>query len=90
MNCTTTNAPAGDATRATFCNCINPCVVCNCNATPKIQPPKMGTALRSFLKRYASDLIPLAKSGDKIASRMIDGCNNLLIESDRLEGESYE
>ena len=50
------------------------------------QAPRMGTALRSFLKRYARELQPYAKeSGDKTATSMLECCDYLLIESDRIE-----
>lgn len=74
------------------CQCVECCLICRCKdtiGTPQIQPPKMGMALRFYLKRYSAELFPLAKSGDKVASRIIDGCNNILIESNRLEGGYY-
>ena len=74
------------------CLCVECNLTCRCNYTidsPKIKPPRMGTALRSDLMRYSEDLIPLVNSGDKFASGMLDCCNNLLIESDRLEGGDY-
>ncbi len=76
----------GQPARTISCNCLNHHYVSDYkHKTHIIQPPKMGALLRFLLNRYTVNLIPLAKSGDKIASRMIDGCNNLLIESERLE-----
>jgi hypothetical protein len=56
----------------------------------KTQVPHMGTALRYYLKRYGADLIQYAQAGDRVADSMLQCIDHLLIESDRLEGESYE
>ena len=75
--------------RTGVCQCSELCSNCDCNPTtehPKIQAPRMGTALRSFLKRYARELQPYAKeTGDRVATSMVDCCNLLLDESDKLE-----
>ena len=66
------------------CNCTNPCLAYCCSSTDQV--PRMGTALRSFLKRYARELQPYAKeSGDRTATSMLECCDYLLIESDRIE-----
>jgi hypothetical protein len=53
------------------------------------QAPRMGTALRSFLKRYARELQPYAEAtGDRVAASMIDCCNHLLLEANRLGGRN--
>ncbi|MFC1779507.1 hypothetical protein ACFLZU_04125 [Thermodesulfobacteriota bacterium] len=55
----------------------------------KTQAPHMGTALRSFLKRYARELQPYAETtGDRVAASMIDCCNHLLLEANRLGGRN--
>jgi hypothetical protein len=85
---TKTEAPAGCNRSGAKCNCVKPCLTCNCNhnTCEKQQPPKLGSAARSYLKRYAADLIDYAEAGDRITSSLIDCCNFLLIEADRLEG----
>ena len=83
------DAPAGcDPARGNSCNCSKPGIACHCKDIPqKFQQPKMGSALRSFLKRYAADLQPYAEStGDVIAAKLVDCCGFLLTEADRLEG----
>jgi hypothetical protein len=64
------------------CLCVKPCLDC---CSPN-QVPRMGTALRSFLQRYARELQPYAEeTGDRVATSMVDCCSFLLNESDRLE-----
>jgi hypothetical protein len=66
------------------CNCTKPCLACCCSPTDQV--PRMGSALRSFLKRYARELQPYAEAtGDRVAGSMVDCCNLLLTESDNLE-----
>ena len=84
-------APAGcDPDRGKSCNCLKPCIVEHFKQpTLKTQPSRMGTTLRYFLKQYAADLHPLAESG-KNTLRIVDCRSHLLIESDRLEGGTYD
>ena len=72
---------------ASVCECQNPCVICQCNEPLQYaQAPYMGSALRYFLIRYAADIRPYAEgSGDRVATSMLDCCNHLLVEADRLE-----
>jgi hypothetical protein len=70
------------------CHCVEPCLICDCKLItnpPKKQIPKLGSAARAYLKRYAADLIDYADDGDRITSSLIDCCNHLLIEAERLE-----
>lgn len=46
-------------------------------------PPRMGTALTAYLKRYRENLLHFPP--DRIISSMVDCCDYLLIESERLE-----
>ena len=83
--------PAGCNRRGANCNCLVPCLNCNCmHNTLKKQPPKLGSAARAYLKRYAADLVEYGDAGDKITLSIIDCCNHLLSESDRLEGGNYD
>lgn len=50
----------------------------------------MPSANRYYLRRYREDLLTAAQSGNRTATSMLECCDYLLIESDRLEGESYE
>ena len=51
------------------------------------QAPRMGTALRVFLCRYAADLQAFDEHyGDRITRQMIDCGEILLIEGERLGG----
>ena len=72
---------------ASECDCQKTCVVCQCNELPRqAKTPYMGSALRYFLIRYAADIRPYAEgSGDRVATSMLDCCNHLLVEADRLE-----
>ena len=75
---------------AGVCQCVEPCLVCcNDSTTDASQNqiiPRMGTALRTFLRRYSDDLQPYAlATGDRVATSMLECCDLLLIESDRLE-----
>lgn len=69
------------------CDCLESCLTCLCNKTHKQKAaPYMGSALRALLKRYSNDLKPYAvATGDRVATSMVDCCNFLLIEADRLE-----
>lgn len=83
---TPTNGKTPDS--AGVCQCVVPCLICCGNSTtdtPKIQPPRMGSAMRAFLRRYADDLRPCAETGDRVATSMLECCDVLLIEADRLE-----
>lgn len=72
------------------CQCAEPCLIYCGNSTtttPKVQPPRMGSAMRAFLRRYADDLRPFAEAtGDRVAIAMLECCDLLLIEADRIEG----
>jgi hypothetical protein len=82
-----TNDKAPAATGA--CQCAETCLICDCQITttaPVIQAPRMGTALRAFLRRYVADLISYnERHGDRITRQMIDCGEFLLIEGERLE-----
>lgn len=53
-------------------------------ATP--QPPRMGTALTAFLRRYGAELREYDRHrGDQTTRRMIDSAEFLLAEAERLE-----
>lgn len=80
------DAPAGcDPARG--CCCLKPCVACDCSEPARqVQLPRMGSALRAFLRRYRDDLGPLAEAGDRVAAGMVDCCTALLVEADRIEG----
>jgi len=70
------------------CQCAELCLICYGNSTtdtPKIQPPPMGSASSAILRRYADDLRPFAERGDRLATSMLECCDFLLIESDRLQ-----
>ena len=54
------------------------------------QPLPLPSATRYYLRRYREDLLTAAQSGNRTATSMLECCDYLLIESDRLEGESYE
>jgi hypothetical protein len=66
------------------CKCVRPCQLCKCNPTT----PQMGVALTADMKRYRNELALLLP--DRIISSMVDCCDFLLIESDRLERGTYE
>lgn len=52
----------------------------------KAQAPRMGTALAAFLRRYRDDLLPYVETtGSCVALAMVECCDFLLIEADRLE-----
>jgi len=52
-----------------------------------ISPPRLGTALPAFLRRYIADLRGFDPDhSDRIVQQMIDCADFLLIEGERLEG----
>jgi hypothetical protein len=73
------------------CHCVELCAFCNCKTItppPKRQvTPHMGSELRALMSRYAADLLPLAENtGERVVTSMIECCNFLIIEAERLEG----
>jgi hypothetical protein len=66
------------------CKCVTPCQLCKCNPTT----PRMGAALTADMKRYRNELALLLP--ERIITSMVDCCDFLLIESDRLERGNYE
>jgi hypothetical protein len=72
------------------CNCENLCDACHCSEpSQQTQPPRVPTALLYGLKVYAAALQPYAETtGDKVAASMIDCCNHLLLEANRLGGRN--
>ena len=68
------------------CDCLFRCAgECNCDTPSPKQPPPMGSASRAILRRYADDLRPFAERGDRLATSMLECCDFLLVEADRLE-----
>ena len=60
---------------------------CHCSeARLPNQLPHLNSAARYGLKRYAAELIDYAAAGDRVASSLVDCCNFILIEADRIEG----
>ena len=53
---------------------------------PGGQTMRLPSATRYFLNRYREELQPHAQAGHKIATSMLECCDFLLIESDRVEG----
>ena len=57
------------------------------NDGTKLRRPRINSAARYGLRRYAEELSAYAKAtGDRVACEMLDCVNFLLIESDRIEG----
>lgn len=83
------NAPA--VTGA--CQCLETLLNCECHNTidttkNQISTPHMMSTLRDHIRCYVDDLQPYSfETGSKVVSAMVDCCNFLLIESERLEKE---
>jgi hypothetical protein len=79
---------------AGVCHCAEPCHICNCKSSTirlVAQAPRMGTAMRAFLRHYVAELRSYDEDhGDRITRQMIDCTEFLLIEGERLEGGERE
>jgi hypothetical protein len=76
----------GQARASKNCSCGGRCKQVDTPIFPlKNQAIRLPSATRYYLRRYREDLIIEAQSGNKTATSMLECCDYLLIESDRVE-----